>query len=362
MKQDRLNRLIERLPSLSCDALLVTDEINVTYLTGFTGDSSALLVRGDGAVMLTDGRYEEQLQQECPGLELVVKTPAQGALDTYQQTIGAAGEKRVAIEALAMSVAKFTALKLALPAIEWVQTEDAVEELRVIKDADEIELLRKAVGINQRALSAVLPQLNGEWTEHEIKLELERTIRRLGASGFSFEPIIGAGPGGAKPHYQSSDVVIGEHSTLLVDWGTKLGGYASDLTRTFHFGSPPSRFESAYQAVLDAQLAGIEAIRPGATGKEVDDASRSALKQSGLEEYFIHGLGHGVGLRIHESPRLSSVSTDVLRPGMVITVEPGVYFAGEFGIRLEDDVLVTETGYEVLSDFPKGLDDCRVIL
>ncbi|MEL6106073.1 MAG: Xaa-Pro peptidase family protein [Planctomycetota bacterium] len=362
MKPERLNRLIEKLPSLDCDALLVTDEINVTYLTGFTGDSSALLVRGDGALMLTDGRYEEQLQQECPGLELVVKTPSQRPLETFAATIGSAGEKRVAIEAGAITVATFTALKLAIPAIEWLQTDGVVEELRAIKDADEIQLLRRAVDINQRALESVLAQLGGDWTEHEITLELERAIRRLGGSGFSFEPIIGAGPGGAKPHYHSGQVVIGDHSTLLVDWGTKLGGYASDLTRTFHFGAPPPRFESAYGAVLDAQLAGIEAIRPGVTGREVDDASRRVLKQAGFEEYFVHGLGHGVGLRIHESPRLSSVSDDVLQPGMVITVEPGVYFAGEFGIRLEDDVLVTETGHEVLSDFRKGLDECRVIL
>ncbi|MEO1525834.1 MAG: Xaa-Pro peptidase family protein [Planctomycetota bacterium] len=362
MNQDRLSRLMENLPSLGCDALLVTDEINVTYLTGFTGDSSSLLVRGDGAVMLTDGRYEEQLHQECPGLPLVVKTPAQRPLDTFAETIGAAGEKRIAIEAGAMTVATFTALKGVLPAMEWISTEGAVEELRMIKDADEIETLRRAVQINQRALQSVLAQLSGGWTEREITLELERAIRRLGGTGFSFEPIIGAGPGGAKPHYESADVVIGDHASLLVDWGTKLGGYASDLTRTFHFGSPPDRFESAYQAVLDSQLAGIEAIRPGATGREVDAASRNVLKQAGLEDYFIHGLGHGVGLRIHESPRLSSVSDDVLQPGMVITVEPGVYFAGEFGIRLEDDVLVTESGHEVLSDFPKGLDDCRVIL
>jgi Xaa-Pro aminopeptidase len=149
---------------------------------------------------------------------------------------------------------------------------------------------------------------------------------------------------------------------LLIDWGTKLGGYASDLTRTFHFGNPPDRYRSAYQAVLDAQIAAIEAIAPGAECRKVDATARESLEKAGFGEYFVHGLGHGIGLQVHESPRFSSVSDEVLEPGMVVTVEPGVYFEGEFGIRIEDDVLVTETGFEVLSTLPKGLDDCRLML
>lgn len=359
---DRVGNLRDKLQSLEVDAFFVTDEINVHYLTGFSGDSSSLLVQPGGELMLSDGRYKEQILEECPGLEAEIKSPAEKPIDFCVKCLAGSGAKRIAIEADQMVVSQLAALKQRLPEVVWVETTGVVGDLRMIKDAEEIDILRSAVRINERALESILAKLGPDWTEQEIAYELEATIRRLGATGFSFEPIVGAGPGGAKPHYRSSTVVIGDHPTLLVDWGTKLGGYASDLTRSFHFGNPPQQFLSAYEAVLESQLAAIEAIRPGAVASDVDAAARGVLKKAGLGEYFVHGLGHGVGLQIHEMPRLSAVSDDVLAPGMVITVEPGVYFEGEFGIRIEDDVLVTETGHEVLSQMPKGLDDCRLIL
>ena len=359
---ERIRRLTGMLQDLEADAFWVTDEINVRYLTGFTGDSSSLLVQSDGQVMLSDGRYKEQIQEECPGLAAEIKAPAEKPIEFIAKVLGDSGAKRIAFEAEQMTVAQFGLLNDQLPEITWVESSGVVSDLRMIKDPEEIEILRSSVRINERALQSVLAKLGPDWTEQEIAYELESTIRRLGATGFSFDPIVGAGPGGAKPHYQSGATVIGDHPALLIDWGTKLGGYASDLTRCFHFGDPPDRFLSAYQAVLDSQLAAIEVIRPGVIASDVDAAARGSLKKAGLDEYFVHGLGHGVGLQIHEMPRLSAVSEDVLEPGMVITVEPGVYFEGEFGIRIEDDVLVTETGHEVLSSMPKGLDDCRLIL
>jgi Xaa-Pro aminopeptidase len=358
----RLERLIGKLSELEADAFWVTDEINVHYLTGFTGDSSSLLVQPGRVVMLSDGRYKEQIEEECPGLTAAIRSPAERPHDFATKILGDCGAKRIAIEAEQMSVATYSGLSKRLGETEWIETSDVILKLRMIKDAAEIEILRSSVRINERALESVLAKLGPDWTEQEIAYELESTIRRLGATGFSFDPIVGAGPGGAKPHYQSGQELIGDHPTLLIDWGTSLGGYASDLTRSFHFGSPPSNFLSAYEAVLESQLAAIAAIRPGVSGSAVDAAARNVLQDAGLGEYFVHGLGHGVGLQIHESPRLSVVSEDVLQPGMVITVEPGVYFEGQFGIRIEDDVLVTEDGHEVLSHFAKGLDDCRLIL
>ncbi|OYP38195.1 M24 family metallopeptidase [Rhodopirellula sp. MGV] len=359
---ERIEALTEQLGEIGADAIYIVDEINVRYLTGFSGDSSSLLVTPSGAVMLSDGRYKEQLDEECPGLPYEIKSPSQRADEFVAGVLSGSGAAKIAIESNCMTVASFNAIKSKLDGIEWVDTSDIVLRQRMIKDTEEIEVLRSSIRINERALQSVLAKLGPDWTEMEVAYELESTIRRLGATGFSFNPIIGAGPGGAKPHYSPDHTVIGDHPTLLVDWGTNLGGYASDLTRCFHFGNPPAKFESAYQAVLDSQLAAIEAIRPGASARDVDQAARLVLKKAGLDEYFVHGLGHGVGLQIHESPRLSGVSEDILQPGMVITVEPGVYFEGEFGIRIEDDVLVTDEGNEVLSGFPKGLADCHLIL
>lgn len=363
---DRIQKLTDQLATLEIDAFWVTDEINVRYLTGFTGDSSTLLVQPSGQIMLSDGRYKKQLDEECPGLPVAIKDASEKSIDFVAGVLGDvfadSGVKRIGIEADQITVAQMRELTTQMPSVDWIETSSVVGDLRMIKDAGEIETLRRAVRINERALESILAKLSPDWSEQEIAYELESTIRRLGATGFSFDPIVGAGPGGAKPHYRSGATLIGDHPALLVDWGTELDGYASDLTRCFHFGKPPERFLSAYEAVLESQLAAIDAISPGAVGSSVDAAARGVLKKSGLDEYFVHGLGHGVGLQIHEWPRLSAVSEDVLKPGMVITVEPGVYFEGEFGIRIEDDVLVTDTGCEVLSKMPKGLDDCRLIL
>ena len=363
---DRIARLTQQLETLGVDAFWVTDEVNVRYLTGFTGDSSSLLVQRDGGTIFSDGRYKTQLEEECPGLAYQIKAPAETPTEFLSRAFGdclaSLSVPRIAIEADQVTLARMREFSQAIESVNWVETTGVVAQQRMIKDADEIKILRDSVRINERALNSVLAKLGPDWTEQEVAFELEATIRRLGATGFSFEPIIGAGPGGAKPHYRSGKVPLGDHPTLLIDWGTELQGYASDLTRCFHFGDPPARFLSAYEAVLEAQLAAIDAIRPGVEGSKVDAAARSVLKKANLDQYFVHGLGHGVGLFIHENPRLSAVSTDILQPGMVITVEPGVYFEGQFGIRIEDDVLVTETGHEVISVMPKGLEDCRVML
>lgn len=358
----RIATLAERLDSLEVDAMLITNETNVRYLSGFTGDSSYLLINKIGASILSDGRYDTQIAEECPDLRAIIRPPSQLMNDLLQSFIHDQSERRIGIEADDLSLAAFRAVSEACPDVEWVETTGLILEQRMIKDDDEVRITRRAVEIAESAFRAMIGELDAGWTERGVAHELEAKMRALGAEGVSFAPIVAAGPTGALPHYRPGNRPLGDQPTLLIDWGACFEGYASDLTRTLHRPSASGKFRHAYQVVLEAQQAAIDAIRPGIAASEVDAAARSVLGKAGLADAFIHGLGHGTGLEIHESPRMSSVSQETLASGMIITVEPGVYFAGDFGIRIEDDVLVTDDGHEVLSSLPKGLDDCRLML
>ena len=358
----RIEKIASRLSEIGADAMLVTNEINVGYLSGFTGDSSYLLIQSNETTIISDGRYETQIADECPDLTAVIRYSGERMIDSVHDVVGGSSAKQIAIESTDLSLSQFRLFQSKLDGIEFVETSGVVEELRMIKDECEIEILRKAVHINEQAFRSVVAKLRKDWSEREIAHELEATMRFLGAEGVSFVPIVGAGANGALPHYVPSTQTIGDSASLLIDWGTAFRGYASDMTRTLHAPHASDHFKSAYQAVLDSQLAAIDAIGPGVAASFVDAAARKVLENAGLGDAFVHGLGHGVGLQIHEAPRMSSISAETLQPGMVITVEPGVYFAGDFGIRIEDDVLVTENGCEVLSTLPKGLDDCQLFL
>lgn len=342
--------------------MLVTDETNVRYLSGFTGDSSALLIQPAGMTMLSDGRYETQLMDECPGIATRIRPPAQAIADLIAETVSDLALGRVGIESGQMTVATLRKLSDQASSVRWVETADVVESGRMIKDAGEIETTRRAVSVAQSAFVAVGPMLTEAITERQVAYRLESEMRARGAEGCSFSPIVAAGPAGALPHYRPHEVALGDAPSLLLDWGAKLNGYASDLTRTLHRPTVSDAFRRAYDAVLEAQLTAIAAIRPGAACRDVDAAGRGVLERHGMGDAFKHGLGHGTGLQIHESPRMSASSEQTLSAGMIVTVEPGVYFAGEFGIRIEDDVLVTDGGCEVLSDLPKGLEECRWLL
>ncbi|EMI45245.1 peptidase M24 family protein [Rhodopirellula sp. SWK7] len=372
MTQDNQSKRIARLAStmadLEVDALLVNSEINVRYLSGFTGDSTWLLVRPDAsATLLSDGRYEIQLAQECPDLPVAIRPPSQKMGGLLAEMVSSMPNvKRIGFEADHVHVSMLRDLESRLSDVTWVETSSRVEQLRAIKDADEIATIRRAVSVAQQAFTKVTANFSPKKTECEIYYELEAEMRRLGAEGVSFHPIIGAEPNGALPHYTPGNIPLGDCRTLLMDWGAKVDGYCSDLTRTLHrpgSTSPTSdRFAAAYEAVLEAQLAAIAAIHDGVDAVTVDTAARAVLAKAGLGDAFNHGLGHGFGLQIHEDPRMGPSSTETLKSGMVVTVEPGVYFANEFGIRIEDDLLVTDTGCEVLSDLPKGLDDCPLVM
>lgn len=358
----RLQTLTASLDELGVDAMLIGDETNVSYLSGFGGDSSFLLVQPQGTTILSDGRYELQIASECGGLSAVIRPPEQLLPDLIRSILSDLGSARVGIEADHFALSSFRYFSQHCPRIEFVETSGVVERQRMIKDRDEIETTRRSVRIAERAYQAVIPMLSGDSSERSIAHELEAKMRLLGADRCSFEPIVAVGPSGALPHYRPGAATIGDAATLLIDWGAFFEGYASDLTRTLHSDHASEAFRRAYQAVLEAQLAAIDAIRPGIEAKQVDAAARNVLAQAGLGEAFKHGLGHGTGLQIHEMPRMSASSEETLASGMIVTVEPGVYFDGDFGIRIEDDVLVTETGREILSHLPKGLDDCRFLL
>lgn len=363
----RLDRLAQSFDKLEIDLMLVTNEINVRYLSGFTGDSSYLLVAPESTSILSDGRYDAQIATQCGGIEAIIRPPSQLLPDLALETLRAVKPSgnprpRIGLEADDLSMSAYQFLVDGCPSVEFVATSGVVERFRMIKDEREIEITRRAVDVAERAFQSLLPMLTPSWSERQIAHELEAKMRFLGAEGCSFSPIVAVGPAGALPHYEPGATKLENTPSLLIDWGADLDGYASDLTRTLHQESAGAEFRNAYQAVLDAQLAAIATIADGISAREVDRAAREVLKKAGLDDAFKHGLGHGVGLEIHESPRMSSISEETLKKGMIITVEPGVYFDGDFGIRIEDDVLVTDSGCEVLSQLPKGLDDCRLML
>jgi Xaa-Pro aminopeptidase len=357
---DRRQKLRRQLNQEGLDALLVTNFINVTYLTGFTGDDSYLLVTSSGDILISDQRYTTQLEEECPGLELAIRGPGTKMLEFTTKVLGRAKIARLGVEGDSMTVSLRDALAAALPKAELVPTSGWVEELRLIKDKDEIDRTRRACDLARRCFEVVRAKLTPDMTEQQVSNELEYQARQFGAKRMSFETIVAVGPRAALPHARPTARRIGESDFTLIDWGVNEGLYMSDLTRVLATAKISPKLRKLYGVVLKAQLAGIAAIRPGATCEQVDRAARTVIEKAGYGKHFGHGLGHGVGLEIHEAPRLAQGQARELKPGMIVTVEPGVYFPGWGGIRIEDDVLVTRTGHEVLTSVPKELDECLV--
>lgn len=352
----RRERLLKSLAETEADAVLVTSEVNVRYLTGFTGDSTYLLLSPKAARLISDSRYSTQIAEECPGLDAHIRTQKTKMVDSVAEVLAAARPGRVGFEADHFSFAAWGQLRDAAGTTELTPVSGLVEALRAVKDAGEIAEIRQAVRLAERAFRVVTAGLMPDMTEAEAAHAIEAALRRFGAPGVSFEPIIAAGDRAALPHYRPTRNRVGGAGLLLVDWGARgPGGYVSDLTRTFATAEITPKLREVHRVVDEARRAGIAAVRPGAKAADVDAAARGVIDDAGYGENFGHGLGHGIGLQVHESIRLSSISKDVLQPGMVFTVEPGVYLPGWGGVRIEDDVLVTEDGCEVLSTLPREL-------
>jgi Xaa-Pro aminopeptidase len=356
----RRDKLRRQLKKLGLDALLVTNFTNVTYLTGFTGDDSYLLVLDRGEVMVSDPRYTTQLAEECPALEASIRPPGVGMVDEVVKVARRAKLSKLGIEGTSMTVSLRDQIAAALAKTELVATSDLVEELRVIKDKEEVAEIRRAVWFAERAFAVLRASLRPERTEKEVADELENNIRLFGGKSCSFPSIIAVGARAALPHARPTEQQIGADDFVLVDWGARGALYVSDLTRVLVTGKISPKLERIYRVVLTAQEQAIAAIRAGRTCHEIDQVARKAIAKAGFDRNFGHGLGHGIGLEIHEAPRLAANQHRPLEAGMVVTVEPGVYLPGWGGVRIEDDVLVTKTGCEVLTSVAKQWEDAII--
>jgi Xaa-Pro aminopeptidase len=353
---ERADRVADVLGERGADMLLVTDLVNVRWLTGFTGSNGAAIVGREGdRRFITDFRYLTQSADQLdPAWEREISVDL---LAGVVKGLPGAGELRLAFDDAHMSVKDHAKLgDMVRDGVELVPTAGLIEGLRAVKDEGELDAVRAAARLADDALVEVLRRGLVGRTEREVALDLEFTMRRMGAEAASFPPIVAAGEHGALPHATPRDVTIPSGTMCVVDWGAQLDGYASDCTRTYATGEIDPRDGEVYALVLRAQEAALEAVRPGPTGREVDAVARAIIDAAGHAEHFGHGLGHGVGLAVHEGPRLSKQGDAALEAGMVVTVEPGVYVPGAVGVRIEDLVIVTEDGAEVVSSLPKDLE------
>lgn len=362
----RLDRLRQTLRDLGLDALMVTNPENRRYLTGYTGhDSQAdsagtLLVTSDSALLITDGRYLEQAARECPGLELRRREADLAPLVAAE--LHAANIARCGVEADHLRLAIYEDLGAALanedsgPPLKLVSTRDVVERQRMIKDALEISAIERAVAITDQTFSYICGYLRTGLTERQIAREVERQMLELGAEGLAFDTIVASGPNSALPHAVPGDREIGPGEFITFDMGARYDGYCADMTRTVCLGAPGPEQQELYTLVLEAQERCLRGLHPGLDGKAADALARDYFREQGREEQYLHSTGHGLGLEIHEDPRLSkSGETFVLEPGMAVTVEPGLYIAGAYGVRIEDTVIVTDEGIRILTTSEKHL-------
>ena len=358
----RLQRLRAILRAKSLDAALITHVMNVRYLSGFTGDDSVLLIGPKCSQLITDFRYTEQAGAELRGTRIEIIQRKKSLLDTVALAARRLCAKSLAFESDDLSFQTHADL---VARLRDAGVKDAsflkpaprlVSALRERKDAGEIAAIRKALAIAQEAFRAVLPALRPGLSERDVAVELEYQMKRRGAMAASFPIIVAGGPRGSLPHARPTDRKLRAGEPIVIDWGALVDFYCSDLTRTVFLSTIPKLWKARYELVLKAQARGIAAVAAGAKGRLVDRAARAFLAKHRLGKRFGHGLGHGVGMAIHEAPSLGAQSAAKLQPGMVVTVEPGIYLPGQGGIRIEDMVLVRREGAEVLSSLEKGVD------
>ena len=340
------------------DGFVVTHAANLRYLCGYTGSNGLLLFLAGRRVFFTDGRYTEQAREEVKGARVVI---AKGPLMLdAAKVLGELSSAAVGFEADLTTVATAKQMKDSVHRrIAWKATTGLIMRQRMIKDADELKLIRDAVALGAKVYEQALQIVRPGVREVEVAGALEFAARQAGADGMSFDTIVAAGKRGALPHGRASLQPIPRRGFVVIDSGVILRGYCSDMTRTVHVGRVSRVEREWYEAVLEAQLVGIVTVRPGVTAGEVDEATRSVLRKAKLDRYFTHSTGHGVGLEIHEPPRLGKKQDERLVPGMVVTIEPGIYMPGKGGIRIEDMVVVTGNGCEVLTPLTKNLIEVR---
>jgi Xaa-Pro aminopeptidase len=352
----RQKKLREHLATTRFDALLISHLPNIRYLCGFTGSAGFLLVEESGSVFFTDVRYDTQGREEVKGAKVVIARKS--VLLALGQWMGSHHKRSagwtIGIEAEHMTLAEKKVLADQFPTGLHLRNAPAiVERSRIVKEEEELARIRAAVKLGAKLFDRALEVLRPGVMESEVAAEMEYAARRAGAEEMSFPTIIASGARSALPHGRATQQTITPGGFVVCDFGVILDGYCSDQTRTVWVGTAPEEARNAYESVREAQLEAIAAVQPGIAVGEVDAAARKVLRKAGLGRYFTHSTGHGVGLEIHESPRVASGQKEPLQPGMVITIEPGVYFPGKWGVRIEDMVAVTEVGCEVLTPTSK---------
>ncbi|OIN68477.1 Xaa-Pro dipeptidase [Exiguobacterium sp. KRL4] len=348
----RIEALQTALKERDLPGLLVTKAENIRYISGFTGSSGACLVTAEQAYFVTDFRYTEQAADQVKGMEIV--QIERSIPETMGELMVGARVRAVGVEKDAMTLSSFEAFDQA-SSVELVPTTGIVENLRLIKDSSEIKMIKEAVELADATFHHILTYIQAGRTELEVSNELEFFMRKQGATSSSFDTIVASGYRSALPHGVASSKVIQTGELVTLDFGALLNGYVSDITRTVAIGPISPELQKIYDTVLKAQLAGVDGLRPGITGIEADALTRDIIKDAGYGEYFGHSTGHGIGLEVHEGPGLSFRSETKLEPGMIVTVEPGIYVPQVGGCRIEDDVLITASGREILSSSPKEL-------
>ena len=349
---ERVNKLQAKLEKNEIDALLVTKRENIRYLSGFTGSSGVIVITLNSASFITDFRYTEQANDQVKGYDIIELDTS--LIKSVADVVSRESIKRLGIEQDAMTVGQYRTYEKEVD-VQLIETSGIVEKLRLIKDESEIKIMKEAAAIADAAYTHIQTFIRPGRTEREVANELEMFMRSKGADSSSFDIIVASGLRSALPHGVASDKVIQTGELVTLDFGAYYKGYCSDITRTLAIGPVSDELRQIYDTVLRAQLAGVEGIRAGITGIEADALTRDIIKEAGYGEYFGHSTGHGLGMEVHEAPGLSFRSDTVLEPGMVVTIEPGIYINGVGGCRIEDDVVITEDGCYLLTQSPKEL-------
>jgi Xaa-Pro aminopeptidase len=349
----RLEKLRSQFTSLKVDAFLITFPPHLRYLSGFSGSSGIGLVTPDTSYFLTDGRYADQVKNEIHGWKTFI---TQRSLfdEMYRRKLLQPGT-RVGFDGNTVSYSQFTQLKQSLPRIKFLPKVDCVERIAVVKDENEIGKIRRAVEITDRVFSEILPLLKLGVSELDIAAEISYRQRKHGSEIDAFESIVASGERGALPHGRATSKKIKQHELITLDFGCVVDGYHSDMTRTVALGAPKPEARKIYNIVLDAQVRAIESVRSGMKTKDLDAVARTYIKKKGYDKFYRHSLGHGLGLQIHEPPRISVLSTAMLETGNVVTIEPGIYIPNLGGVRIEDDIVVRNGSCEVLNTSTKEL-------
>jgi len=378
MKQDSRELSLQRKRSLAArrrkvlrqasreepvDAIFVSKREDVSYLSGFSGEDSALLFGSKWSILITDFRFGEQAPVECPGSEICLRPRKATLEEQAAELLGARNERIVGFQAADLSYERYAQLKKKARRTKLIPLPDVFSQVRSVKDDEEIEMTRLAVRMAEQAFRDLISQGAGHLvgrSERQIAAEMENRLRELGADRAAFDMIVAAGPNGSMCHYAPAERHLERGEALLIDWGAETLGYRSDITRVVFIESVSEKMREIYEVVRAAHDAAVAAIRPGVTCGAVDDAARNLINEAGYGKEFGHGLGHGIGREIHEQPRLFSASKTKLRKNMIVTIEPGIYLPGVGGVRIEDDILVTSDGQERLNALPRDLESMIV--